>query len=216
MTKKENLIGQQFGRWTVLDVGSPIPKTTIWRCQCSCGVIRDVRSGHLKNGASVSCGCYAVEVAKKVNYVHGHTLDYGRSPTHGSWRAMKARCGYEKDLSFHRYGGRGITVCDDWVGEHGFENFLRDMGERPEGFSLERIDMNKGYCKENCKWATPIEQANNTRRNHLITFNGETRTMVEWERFLGFGRIIGRRLDLGWSIERSLTTPVKRRSSMPK
>jgi hypothetical protein len=209
MSKKENLIGRCFGRWTVLEEGTPVSNATIWKCKCACGVIREVRAGHLKSGASVSCGCYSVDVSKKLFFVHGHTLNHKHSPTHNSWRAMKSRCNNEKDSDFNNYGGRGITVCPEWDGEHGFENFLKDMGNRPEGLSLERIDMNNGYCKENCKWATPLEQANNTRRNHLITFKGETKTIAEWQRFLGFGRVIGRRLGLGWSIEKSLTTPVK-------
>ncbi|MCK5601423.1 hypothetical protein KAR91_06135 [Candidatus Pacearchaeota archaeon] len=129
-----------------------------------------------------------------------------KTPTYISWVAMLQRCNNPKGPAYHNYGGRGIKVCDRWLK---FENFLCDMGERPEGMSIEREDNDKGYELGNCKWATVKEQSRNRRTNRRLTYNGETKTVVEWSETVGISAgIIGSRLYAGWTIERALTEPV--------
>lgn len=130
---------------------------------------------------------------------------YG-SKTYNSWWAMKQRCNYPKHIEFPRYGGRGINLCARW---ESFENFLADMGERPEGMTLDRIDPNKDYSPENCRWASRVEQANNCRSNRMLEHNGDCKTLAQWGRELGLNPlVIGKRLRRGWSISRALSTPL--------
>lgn len=133
---------------------------------------------------------------------HGHSPHRGASPTYRTWSGMIQRCKNPNEPAFNRYGGRGITVCDDWLN---FEGFLADMGERPKGKSLDRIDNNGGYCPENCRWATRKEQSNNTRTNRRITYKGKTKTLAEWSRCTGIKpSTLRTRLWRGWSIRRAL------------
>ena len=120
-----------------------------------------------------------------------------------SWAAMKERCLNSNCKSYKNYGGRGIIICFKWLK---FEDFYRDMGDRPKGKSLDRIDNNGNYCKENCKWSTRKEQQNNMRRNHLITFNSKNQTMSQWSEELGikYGVLKSRINQYNWSIKRAL------------
>ena len=121
---------------------------------------------------------------------------------------MIARCCNRNARNYHLYGGRGVTVCERW--RENFANFLRDMGERPKGCTLDRIDNSRGYEPSNCRWATYEEQANNTRSNRVLVFNGKTQTMTQWEREIGFPkRLIHDRLKRGWTVERALSEPVQ-------
>jgi hypothetical protein len=146
-----------------------------------------------------------------MNIKHGHTKTTWQSKTYTAWKHMKHRC-YNKNNPYYKdYGGRGITVCDRWIVENGFINFLEDMGESPPGLSIDRIDNNLGYSKENCKWSTNKEQTRNKRNNRLIVFGGRTQCLASWaeERMIS-PKILKERLDkLGWSIKKALTTPVK-------
>ena len=119
---------------------------------------------------------------------------------------MVKRCTVPTCKHFDRYGGRGISVCDRW---RVFDNFFADMGERPAGCSIDRIDNDGDYCPENCRWATQREQMGNTCKTRTITFNGKTMSAAEWSRQTGIdGRLIRHRIDgLGWSVERALTEP---------
>ncbi len=124
-----------------------------------------------------------------------------------SYSNMIQRCTNPKLPEYARYGGIGILICDRWL--ESFENFLEDMGDRPIGTTIDRIDNDKGYFKENCRWATDIEQANNCSRNKVLTFNGITQNLVAWEESLGFRTgTLKTRLRRGWSIEEALTTPL--------
>lgn len=121
-----------------------------------------------------------------------------------SWRNMLSRCNNPNATGYSYYGGRGVKVCDSWID---FKNFLADMGNRPEGTTLDRIDSNRHYSKDNCRWATPKEQANNTSKNVLISFAGYTKTLSEWANEIGIKpNTLQYRLYREWSIERALTT----------
>lgn len=134
-----------------------------------------------------------------------------RSTEYGIWMNMKQRCGNASHNSFKNYGGRGISVCERWKV---FANFYTDMGARPKNLTLERCDNNQGYCPENCKWATRAEQRRNSRNLHLLTHDGVTRCVADWESEKGFKpHTIHMRLKLGWSIAEAVETPLLRQKN---
>ena len=138
---------------------------------------------------------------------HGYLVGRKTFKEYSAWAAMKARCKNPKATSFKRYGGRGIKVCKEW---ETFSNFFKDMGTSLKGQSLDRIDNSKGYYKENCRWATPRQQANNRRGNKLLEFNGTTKTMREWCRILKLNYItVKKRLENEWTINKALSTNTK-------
>lgn len=204
MAKRIDRIGQRYGRWLVLSYAGPQAKsgTAMWHCRCDCGTERAVIGRYLGSGVSMSCGC----AIRERHTTHG----YSNTPTFTTWQGMLNRCNAKTNTNFDKYGGRGITVCSRWLK---FENFLEDMGERPDGHSLDRIDVNGNYEPGNCRWATQHTQSNNRRDNVIIEFRGEQRTIADWSRHLGINPItLGHRLNTyGWSVERALTTPVQKK-----
>jgi hypothetical protein len=133
-----------------------------------------------------------------------------KHPLYPTWSAMINRCSNPNKQGYENYGGRGITVCDSWKD---FGQFCEDMGDKPEGTSLDRIDNNKGYSPDNCKWSTRFEQNRNTRANRYLTANGKTQIMADWASETGLSeQVIKRRIDVyGWSEQDALTTPVNGR-----
>jgi hypothetical protein len=137
--------------------------------------------------------------------IHGMS----NTPTYWVWVGMRTRCLQPKHHTYPNYGGRGIKICERWTT---FTNFLEDMGERPEGKSLDRINNDGDYEPSNCRWATPKEQSMNTRASFLITWNGETLCETDWNKRLGLSAYsVARRLQNGWSLERALTSPAMSR-----
>lgn len=155
--------------------------------QCFCGETFIAYKQNVKRGSTSSCGCYGRSLAPPSQRTHGHArLSNGKpSPTYQSWISMKARCNNPNTSSYNRYGARGIRVCDEWLGENGFENFLEDMGERPVGMTLDRIDNDGDYTPGNCRWATPKEQSSNLSNLIKITYNNHTRSVIEWSKITG-------------------------------
>jgi hypothetical protein len=164
-----DLAGKRFGYLVVVrKTGRQQQRKGVWLCQCDCGNEKIIRGDSLKSEATRSCGCLH-NAQSKVNgkngggrLIHGHTKNKNRSPEYNSWHSMLQRCTNPKDPKYHLYGGRGIRVCPQW---NKFENFLSDMGPRPQGKSLDRYpNLNGDYHPTNCRWATPKQQAKNSRR----------------------------------------------------
>jgi hypothetical protein len=162
-----------------------------------------VSTNNLRSGAVQSCGCLHREIAGQ------HLVKHGMSnmPEHTIWLSMHQRCYDSHVQSFPRYGGRGITVCERW---HDFQNFIADMGTRPtKNHSLERRNNDLGYSPENCRWATRIEQARNTRTNHFITIRDRTACVAEWLEIVGMKKTtFYARMHKGWNAEEALMTPI--------
>lgn len=187
------------------------PSLRNWKCICDCGKEFVARFNNLKLHTK-SCGCLRRENFRRLGLLsktHGHSSGGKRSPTYQTWSSMIDRCTRNKHSHFARYGGRGISVCDRWMK---FENFFEDMGERPYGMTLDRIDNDDGYSIHNCRWSTDLTQANNRSKNHLITFGGDTLTLSQWGKKLCVKpNSIRMRILSGWSNGKALFTPIRKR-----
>lgn len=197
-----DIVGKRFGRLTVLRrLDEYSSKHRLFESLCDCGTLTKSNSQQLREGRKKSCGCLKAETAGTRSLEHGMS----KTPIHNIWCSMVQRCTDVKHKYYSSYGGRGINVSEDWLD---FKKFYADMGDKPEGLSIDRIDNNLGYSKENCRWATRKEQANNRRSSKTLEFNGETKTYAQWEDALNLRRgQVWERLDRGWSVERTLTTP---------
>ncbi len=207
------LKGKQFGRLIVIKrVGKNTWGQYEWLCLCNCGKKKIILGSRLQNRTTNSCGCLQIEntTISNINRTqHGHTQNKKMSKTYQTWINIIRRCNNPKDTSYNRYGNRGITVCKRWL--KSFKNFLIDMGECPKRHSIDRIDNNKGYYKDNCKWATPKQQARNRRNNNMLTLRGKTKCMTSWaeEYKINISTLWSRIYELDWSIEKALTIPIK-------
>jgi len=210
----QDLTGREFGEIKVIafdkigdDGGSR------WWCRCSCGAELSMRASNLKaKGGSRSCGCRSFRPCRRGRC---RQTCHGKSGTaeYMVWEAVLQRCLDKNCDCYHRYGGRGITVCDRWLD---FETFLADMGHRPSpDHSIERIDNSCGYEPKNCRWATRKEQARNRRTNRFLEHDGQRMTLIEWAEKTGMKRAtIERRIDvLGWSVGKALSSPPHKHST---
>ncbi len=204
----KDVSGQKFGRLTALEHIADRK----WKCRCDCGKEVIVSKVHLGNGHTKSCGCLSKEVTSKRSKnaaIHGMC----NSSEYQSWQSMLERCYNERNHNFPKYGGAGITVCDHW--KTSFVNFLADMGLKPTPkHTIDRIDGKSGYCPENCRWATPLEQANNRQNNRRFCFLGITHSIREWSEITGISySILWNRSKNQWSAQRALLTPPDLRKS---
>lgn len=203
-----DISGQRFGMLVVLYFSHMSQSgQSMWMCRCDCGIEKPMQIGNAKFRGSSSCGCRRTEMLSNgmMRRTHGQhdTTEYH------VYCSMRQRCTNKLNAAYSDYGGRGITICERWL--ESFENFFEDMGKRPSGTSLDRIDNNLGYSPDNCRWASKDQQANNTRANRMIEFCGETMTMAQWasRRNVPIQTLFNRLL-LGWTVERALTTPSRK------
>ena len=204
MRPRIDLIGRSFGRWTILALGSLIGTRRKFLCRCECGTVKEVAAQDLRNGRSVSCGCYSREAVAKRATIHGMS----HHPMYKVWVDMKRRCYNSNDPEFVNYGERGIIVCPEWI--QSFPAFYNDMGERPfHGATLDRINNDGNYEPGNCRWVTNKENNRNKRKHRMITYNGNTLCSAEWAEIGGVEpRLFRARLNKGWSMERAMEPPV--------
>ncbi|WP_157140531.1 hypothetical protein [Achromobacter xylosoxidans] len=199
----KDLTGRKFGRWAAI---GPKSKRK-WLCRCECGAEKAVDVYSLLDGRSTSCGCLRAEQVTQRNTTHGQA----GTQTYRVWKRMIARCEVPSAAKFKNYGGRGIKVCERW---HSYPAFLSDMGERPPGLSIDRIDVNGDYEPGNCRWATDQEQARNKRTTRLIAVDGADRCISEWSAISGVSPgMIGWRIAKGWPPKRAIFQPTKGRRS---
>lgn len=211
MGKIKDISGKKFGRLLAVKLnGVRTIHGMEWECKCECGSIAHVVATRLITGHTRSCGCLQHEAAKlPKNVTHGHTRNSNKasSSEYHIWSSMKQRCGNPKNASYSRYGGRGISFDPKWSS---YEAFFADMGARPSpSHTLDRIDGNGNYTKQNCRWATHLEQQNNRSGTRRIVFMGEALTSSELSRRHGISAsVIRDRIDAGWTVERAVSTPV--------
>lgn len=204
--KHDFYIGQKISRLTIADIfprKRPNGRSDIvCRCVCDCGKQVDVTTSHLKDGHTKSCGCLKHDTKAQLKHGMSH------SKIDEIYKGMKARCYNKNSKAFPRYGGRGITICDEWLSdkkkffEWAFENGYKD------GLTIDRIDNDGMYEPSNCRWSTYKVQANNTSKNRRVKWNGESHSLAEWQDILGISqKTIGYRLRRGWTVADALTTP---------
>ena len=187
MPRFKDLIGQKFGRWTVVErVGSDKHNRALWKCQCECGNTNLVNSECLTRGNSKSCGCLNDEVRKSGNNRRTHGMCGTR--LYRIWKDIHNRCNNPNTEDYQKwYGSKGITVCDEWSKFEPFRDWAVNNGYSDD-LTIDRIDFNKGYYPENCRWITLKEQANNKSNVVRIEINGETHTISEWAEITGLPR----------------------------
>jgi hypothetical protein len=201
-----NIIGKKFGRWTIISrVENNSTGHPQYLCRCDCGVEAIRTPGRLKSGNSKSCRCLQKELLSISKAVHGMS----GTKVHSTWMQMIKRCIDPKNTRYSDYGGRGINVCDQWMGD--FISFYKYVGDPPTPkHTLDRIDNNKGYIPGNVKWSTNKEQSNNKRTNHIIEFNGHRKTIAQWRDATGISySALWYRIRAEWPIDKMLTVPMK-------
>ena len=209
----ENLVGMKFGRLTVMDRESPKSKKAkgLWVCKCECGNVIKVNTSDLKSGNTTSCGCKRKETLRQLRTKHGES----NTRLYNVWSDMKKRCYNTKNVDYKNYGGRGITVCDEWMDFQNFYEWAIANGydeTAPRGqCTIDRIDVDGCYEPENCRWVDRYIQMNNKRNNRILTYNGESHTLAEWCEIVNipYNCLKSRLNKLHWSVEKTLTTPTR-------
>jgi hypothetical protein len=198
----QDLTNQRFGRLVAIQfLGFDSRKKQLWEFECDCGNTITAHACNVKSGKTKSCGCLRAEAMRKTATTHGRTAGGKQDRLLNIFYGLKSRCA---DLNDKDYGGKGVKCL--WQSP---EEFIRDMeAGYADHLTIDRIDGNGHYCKENCRWATQKQQNRNYSRNRFLTFNGQTKTLVEWAESIGMDqRSFRSRLARGWSIEKALTTP---------
>lgn len=191
--------------WQLTYLGPDENKKGYGIFQCDCGTVKSIKVYNVENKMVKSCGCYGIK--HPAHFKHG----LSHTPIDNVYKSMVSRCYNEHNNRYKNYGERGIRICDEWLNDkQAFFTWAHNSGYQ-KGYTIDRIDVNKGYSPENCRWATYQEQANNKTSNHYITYNGKTQTMTEWSRECGIKTgTLFYRLKCGWSIEDALNKPVNR------
>ena len=204
-----NLEGQKFNRLLVLERTCSKDKrgSAYWRCLCDCGNIIEARGTHLRSGGVQSCGCLVKDTAHNLNLTHGDT----NRRLFKIWTQMRNRCNNPNNYHYFLYGGRGITVCDEWEQDYNsFKTWSLEHGY-DETLTIDRINNNGNYCPENCRWVSYKEQGNNRRTNKCLSYNNETHTLTEWAAITGINfATLQSRIKMNWDVEKVLTTPVRK------
>lgn len=210
MAKLKDITGQKFGKWTVLEHKEKRGQAHYWLCKCECGNTAIVRGGSLAQGTSKSCGCVGRQKTIERSTKHG---GYG-TRLYRIWDDMKARCYNHNSISYPNYGAKGITVCEEWKNFKTFMDWALANGYNDK-LTIDRIDYNKGYTADNCRWITMMEQSNNRSNNHYITYNGETLTMAQWARKLNISyNLLCQRMSRGWTFEKAILTPKRKKDGV--
>jgi hypothetical protein len=207
MSRVIDLTGQRFGRLVVLKRAENNRRgQAMWLCRCDCGKEKIISSSPLRSGVTQSCGCYHNERSKEIHTKHGMC----GTRIHDIWVAMRQRCSNHNNPSYRHYIENNIHVCEEWHNFNAFNEWSMANGYQ-ENLTLDRIDNTKGYCPQNCRWATRTVQNNNRRNNRRITYNGETLTLSQWCDRTGLSEslLFDRIVKLGWSAEKALTTKKK-------
>lgn len=213
ITAKKNfkdLTGKVFGQWTVVERGKTNNCRKIeWICECSCGNIGEVSGNSLLAGKSTMCK----ECLRKIQSKKAKTHGKSRSRIYKIFCGMKSRCFNPNNYSYSHYGARGIVVCNEWMGDNGFDNFYEWSMKNgySDELSIDRIDVNGNYEPANCRWATNKEQANNTRKNKKYEYNNQCHTLKEWSEIVGidYFTLVSRINKCNWNFERAIKEPVK-------
>lgn len=211
---KEPCEGMRYGRLLVLGEGERNKQNIRrWSCRCDCGKIKNLKTFDLINGNVVSCGCYSREKFTLMTTRHGGASGGKRTSEYQAWINAKKRCYYPKNKEFKNYGGRGIKMSSDWLND--YSKFISDMGQKPTSkHSLERIDVDGDYFKENCRWATMSEQNLNKRTNRIVSFDAKSQHLCLWAKEMKIKKsTLGSRIKAGWSYEKILSQPVRKRRS---
>lgn len=211
MGKYIDLTGQRFGRLIAIErVGKDNQRRTLWLCKCDCGNKIVTRIASLRNGTTKSCSCLQKEITRKRSTIHGLAGNHAYCPRlYRIWKNMKTRCYNPKPYKYKNHGGRGIIVCKEWLKYMPFHEWAMSHAYEKH-LTIERIDNNGNYEPSNCRWATYKEQSLNSRQNHLITYNRETKTLYEWAKIcnMKYKTLSSRLLDYGWSVKKAIETPV--------
>jgi hypothetical protein len=208
LKNEEEISGKKFNKLTAISFAKNSKNNSYWLFICDCGKEKVIKKASVAAGLTKSCGCILRKTSsdhcKKKFTTHGLSSER----TFIVWMGMKNRCGNKSNPNYHRYGGRGIKVCDRWLER--FENFIEDMGIKPMNRSLDRIDNNKGYSKENCRWATIEQQAHNKNTTPILEYKGVRKTVHEWSKKVGIPSVvIMERINrYKWSVESALTTKI--------
>lgn len=200
-----DLTGMRFNRLIVIrQVNSGKHSKPRWLCICDCGQVIETQGSQLRRGQTQSCGCLQRERTKSANTSHGMK----GSRVYRIWSGIKNRCLNKNSKDFPRYGGSGISICDEWIT---FDSFYADLGDPPsDRHEVDRIDNSIGYCKSNCRWATDTQQAQNRSSSLLVSHDGVTACASAWDVRLGFRKgTIARRKQLGWSDVDAVSVPLQ-------
>jgi len=212
MSKFIDLTGQKFGRLTVIErVSNSKHSRSMWLCKCDCGIEKIILGNDLHRNHTKSCGCLRKETTRQRFTKHGHSKKGKVTKIYSIWLSMIQRCTNPKNKNYHHYGGRGITVCKRW--SNSFENFNKDMAKEWKlKLTIERKNNDKGYCKNNCYWATWSQQQRNKRNNRLISYLGKSQCIAAWAEEMDIpDYIIDQRIKRGWDIAKALETPVRKK-----